>query len=237
MITGAARGIGEAIATRFSRDGYRVILVDKDEEAGRATAGQMEHAIFLPADIADEQQVRDLFRQCLDQYGKVDVLVNNAAIIRDHMIHKMTLEEFESVVDINLTGTWLMCREAAAIMREARQGRIINISSRGWLGNLGQTNYAASKAGVIGLTRVLGLELGRYNVLVNAVAPGAIQTPMTDSMPEDDRQKLIEAQPTKSMGQPEDVAHAVAFLADPETQFITGQTLYVDGGKSIGAGV
>ena len=122
-------------------------------------------------------------------------------------------------------------------MREQKSGRIINISSRAWLGNIGQSNYAASKAGVISLTRVLALELGKYNVLVNAISPGLIDTPLSQALPEEVREKLIMAQPTKTMGKPEDVANAVAFLADEKMGFITGQTLYVDGGKSIGAGI
>ena len=130
-----------------------------------------------------------------------------------------------------------MCKEAAKIMRQQKSGRIINIASRAWLGNRGQSNYSASKAGIVGLTRVLALELGKYNVCVNAIAPGLIDTPLTQVLPEDVKQKLIEAQPTKTMGKPEDVANAVAFLASDETQFITGQTIYVDGGKSIGAGL
>jgi NAD(P)-dependent dehydrogenase (short-subunit alcohol dehydrogenase family) len=128
-----------------------------------------------------------------------------------------------------------MCREAARVMKGQKLGRIVNISSRAWLGNPGQSNYSASKAGIIGLTRVLALELGRYNVLVNAVAPGLIDTPLTQSLPLDVLEKLIQAQPTKTMGKPEDIANAVSFLVSEKTGFITGQVIYVDGGKSIGA--
>jgi len=149
----------------------------------------------------------------------------------------MPLEDFDKVVDINLKGTWLMCKTAGTLMRNQKRGRIINIASRAWLGNRGQSNYSASKAGVVGLTRVLALELGKYGVLVNAIAPGLIDTPLTQKLPEDVQEKLIQAQPTKSMGQPEDIANAVAFLSSEKTQFITGQTIYVDGGKSIGAGI
>jgi NAD(P)-dependent dehydrogenase (short-subunit alcohol dehydrogenase family) len=165
------------------------------------------------------------------------VVVNNAGIIKDNVIWKMPTIDFDMVVDVNLKGTWLMCRAASHAMRSNNRGRIVNIASRAWLGNPGQSNYSASKAGVVGLTRVLALELGRYGVLVNAVAPGLIDTPLTQKLSDDVREKLIQAQPTKSMGQPEDVAHAVSFLCHPNTGFITGQTLYVDGGKSIGAGI
>lgn len=236
IVTGAAKGIGKAIAEKLIQDGFFVIVVDIDEEHGTELAG--EHAgkaAFFICNINDEQDVYDLFKNVIDGYGKIDVLVNNAGIIKDNMIHKMSLNDFESVVDVNLKGTWLMCREAAKIMREQKSGRIVNISSRAWLGNPGQSNYSASKAGIIGLTRVLALELGKYNVLVNAVAPGLIDTPLTKALSPEVREKLIQAQPTKTMGKPEDIAAAVAFLVDEKTQFITGQTIYVDGGKSIGA--
>jgi NAD(P)-dependent dehydrogenase (short-subunit alcohol dehydrogenase family) len=153
------------------------------------------------------------------------------------MIWKMTPEEFDAVIRVNLRGTWLMCREAAMRMKVQKSGTIINITSRAWLGNMGQTNYAASKAGIVGLTRSLALELGPHNVRVNAVAPGLIDTPLARALPPDVQQKLIAAQPTRSMGQPEDVAEVVAFLASDRCRFMTGQVLYVDGGKSIGAGI
>ena len=170
-------------------------------------------------------------------YGRVDVLVNNAGIIRDNMIWNMEAVDFDLVIQVNLKGSWLMCREAAIRMKEKQQGRIINIASRAWLGNRGQTNYSASKAGVIGMSRALALEMGKYNVAVNVVAPGLIETPLTASIKKEALDKLIAAQPTKTMGKPEDVAHTVSFLASPKTSFITGQTFYVDGGKSIGAGI
>ena len=153
------------------------------------------------------------------------------------MIWNMPVEDFDAVMNVNLKGTWLMCREAAKAMKQQNHGRIINISSRAWLGNKGQSNYSASKAGIIALTRVLALELGKYNVYVNAVAPGLIDTPLTQKLDKEVLQKLIDAQPAKTMGRPEDVANAVLFLASESTQFITGQTIYVDGGKSIGAGI
>lgn len=190
---------------------------------------------FFAADISDESQVEELFRSVKEEYGGIDVLVNNAGIIRDNMIWKMSVDDFDQVIRVNLRGTWLMCREVAKVMREQESGRIINISSRAWLGNRGQTNYSASKAGVVGLTRALALELGKYNISVNAIAPGLIDTPLTQALPEAVKQKLIEAQPTKTIGQPQDVANMVSFLSKEETEFITGQTLYVDGGKSIGS--
>jgi NAD(P)-dependent dehydrogenase (short-subunit alcohol dehydrogenase family) len=147
----------------------------------------------------------------------------------------MPADDFDTVINTNLKGTWLMCKAAAKIMKEQKSGRIVNISSRAWLGNPGQSNYSASKAGIIGLTRVLALELGKFNILVNAIAPGLIDTPLTQSLPADVLQKLIQAQPTKTIGKPVDIANAVSFLVSEKTGFITGQVIYVDGGKSIGA--
>ncbi len=237
LITGASKGIGRAISQHMADEGYFTILVDVDEENGKAIESDVgvESARFYPADISKESNVTALFGLIIKEFGRVDILVNNAGIIRDHIIWKMSVDDFDDVIRVNLRGTWLMCREAAKIMREQKRGRIINIASRAWLGNAGQSNYSASKAGVVGLTRALALELGRYNIFVNAIAPGLIDTPLTQALPADVKQKLIAAQPTKTIGQPGDVANLVAFLSADKTQFITGQILYVDGGKSIGA--
>lgn len=238
IITGAAKGIGKAIAERMVNENCITILVDVDTENGEALANKLGGASkFISCDISNEKDVNSLFDVVTKEFGGVDVIVNNAGIIRDNVIWKMPVEDFDKVVDINLKGTWLMCKVAGTLMREQKRGRIINIASRAWLGNRGQSNYSASKAGVVGLTRVLALELGKYGVYVNAIAPGLINTPLTQKLPQDVQEKLIEAQPTKSMGQPEDIANAVAFLSNEKTQFITGQTIYVDGGKSIGAGL
>lgn len=238
IITGAAKGIGKAIAKRMVDENYQTILVDVDVENGKQLADTLgDNASFISCDISNDKDVEELFTTVKGKYGSVDVVVNNAGIIRDNVIWKMPVEDFDKVVDINLKGTWLMCKVGGTLMREQKRGRIVNIASRAWLGNRGQSNYSASKAGVVGLTRVLALELGKYGVLVNTIAPGLIDTPLTQKLPEDVQEKLIQAQPTKSMGQPEDIANAVAFLCNEQTQFITGQTLYVDGGKSIGAGI
>jgi NAD(P)-dependent dehydrogenase (short-subunit alcohol dehydrogenase family) len=237
IITGAAKGIGRTISQQMVDAGYFTVIVDVNEQNGKNLEADLgaENAMFYCADIGDEQQVEALFQFVIDNYGRLDVLVNNAGIIRDNIIWKMPTKDFDEVIRVNLRGSWLMCQEAAKIMRSQKYGRIINITSRAWLGNAGQSNYAASKAGIVGLTRVLALELGRYNILVNAVAPGLIDTPLTQSLPEEVKQKLIDEQPTKSIGLPEDVANAVLFLSSDKTRFITGQILYVDGGKSIGS--
>ena len=236
IVTGAAKGIGKAIATRLIHDGFQTILVDI--ENGDALANSLgASAKFISCDISNKEQVSSLFDKVKNEFGRVDVLINNAGIIRDNVIWKMPEEDFDQVIDINLKGTWLMCKEAGTLMRAQKEGRIINITSRAWLGNIGQSNYSASKAGIVGLTRVLALELGKYGVLVNAIAPGLIDTPLTRNLPEKVQEKLIQAQPTKSMGKPEDIANTVSFLSNKNTKFITGQIIYVDGGKSIGAGI
>lgn len=239
VVTGAAKGIGKAITSKLIADGFFVVAVDVDAKGGKQLIAEFGKAklSFAKADICNEKIVQQLFGKILKEYKQLDVLVNNAGIIRDNMIWRMSVEDFDAVMNVNLKGTWLMCREAARIMKEQKNGRIVNIASRAWLGNKGQSNYSASKAGVIALTRVLALELGKYKVSVNAVAPGLIDTPMTQSLSKEVLEKLLNAQPTNEMGKPGDVANAVAFLASEQTQFITGQTIYVDGGKSIGAGL
>jgi 3-oxoacyl-[acyl-carrier protein] reductase len=237
IVTGAAKGIGKAISLRLVEEGCFVCAVDIDDEFGIKLINEFgeENSKYYKCDIQSEDQVKELFQCIIKEFNKINILVNNAGIIYDNLINKMSLMEFENVINVNLKGTWLMCREAAIIMKTLESGRIVNISSRALLGNPGQSNYSASKAGIIGLTRSLALELGRYNILVNAVAPGLIDTPLTQALPAEVREKLIQAQPTKTMGKPEDVANVVAFLVNERTQFITGQTIYVDGGKSIGA--
>lgn len=239
LVTGAAKGIGKAIVERLVSENYFVIGVDVDEKGGASLLSQFDKTKFgfAKVDICNGKTVHNLFEKIMREYKRIDVVVNNAGIIRDNMIWKMSEEDFDLVVSVNLKGTWLMCREAARVMKEQNSGRIVNIASRAWLGNRGQSNYSSSKAGVVSLTRVLALELGKYNVLVNAVAPGLIDTPLSQKLDKDVLQKLIEAQPTRQMGKPGDVANVVAFLASERTGFITGQTIYVDGGKSIGAGL
>ncbi len=239
IVTGAAKGIGRAIADRLIADNCFVIAVDVDKERGEkfVLTHSTSTAAFLSCDISKENEVKALFETIVQKYGRVDVLINNAGIIRDNMIWKMPVDDFDSVIGINLKAPWLLCKEAALIMKQQQSGRIVNITSRAWLGNRGQSNYSASKAGLVGLTRVLALELGSSNVLVNAIAPGLIDTPLTQNLSDEVKDKLIKAQPTQSIGKPVDVAQAVSFLCDERTQFITGQVIYVDGGKSIGAGI
>ncbi len=239
IVTGGAQGIGKAIAAGLVRNNFYVIIAEINEEAGKTAVEDLgeNNSRFVACDVAKEQDVLHLFENMRENNDSLEVLVNNAGIIRDRPIWKLTVEEFDLVVQVNLRGTWLMCREAAKVFRETKYGRIINIASRAWLGNFGQTNYSASKAGVIGLSRSLALELAKYNTTVNVVAPGLIETPLTTNLPQSVQQQLIEAQPTKKMGSVEDISAMVAFLASKEAGFITGQIHHVDGGKSIGARV
>jgi NAD(P)-dependent dehydrogenase (short-subunit alcohol dehydrogenase family) len=238
IVTGGVQGIGKSIAVRLVKDGYFTVVADVSEESGNSVVDKLgkENSTFVKCDISNEKDVQELFKNVLDDHKQINAVVNNAGVIRDSVIWKMPLEDFNVVIDVNLKGTWLMCREAAKVMREQNSGRIVNISSRAWLGNnRGQSNYTASKAGIVGLTRVLALELGKYNVNVNAVAPGLIDTPLTQNLPPKVLDQLIEAQPTKKMGKPEDIANAVSFLLSNESDFITGQIIHVDGGRSIGS--
>lgn len=237
IITGAAQGIGYAIAKKLSDDGYNIIITDINKEKGLLASSKIKNSRFLYCNISDENSVKNLFKEINYDEMTLYAVVNNAGIIADNLIWNMTLDEFEKVININLKGTWLMCREAALIMKAQKKGKIVNISSRAWLGNPGQTNYSASKAGIIGLSRALALELARHNISVNVVAPGLIDTPLTQSLKKEVLNKLINAQPTKNLGKVEDVAEAVSFFINNESNFITGQILYVDGGKSIGAGL
>jgi len=238
LVTGGAKGIGKAIVRRLVEDQFFVIAADIDAAGGVALVSEFgdDRVAFEQINISIESAVTELFSKITRNFNRLDLLVNNAGIIRDNMIWKMPATDFDDVINVNLKGPWLLCKEAAILMKRQNNGRIVNIASRAWLGNAGQSNYSASKAGIVGMTRALALELGRYNVCVNAVAPGLIDTPLTQRLEPAVLQKLIAAQPTRTMGKPEDVANAVAFLASEQTQFITGQTLYVDGGKSIGAG-
>ncbi|MFQ6606455.1 MAG: SDR family oxidoreductase [Fidelibacterota bacterium] len=234
VITGGCRGIGKAIVDRFLERGAVVHILDispPDDFIDDNPAS----VIVTKGDVSEADQVRAFIHQVIARSGRVDILVNNAGIVRDHVIWKMSEEDFDLVLKVNLKGPWLMCREIVPHFRQQQGGRIINLTSRAWLGNFGQSNYAASKGGLVSLTRVLALELAAYHVTVNAVAPGLIDTPLTRSLPEETFAALVAAQPGKTVGVPQDVAETVLFLASPEARFITGQIIYVDGGKSIGA--
>jgi NAD(P)-dependent dehydrogenase (short-subunit alcohol dehydrogenase family) len=239
LVTGAGRGIGQAIALRLAEEGAAVAVNDVDAAAAEETAVLCAKlgagAIPAVADVSRSAEVRAMVSAVIERFGKLDVLVNNCGIIRDNFIQNMSEDDFDLVLAVNLKSAWLCARAVVPHMVERRCGKIVSVSSRAYMGNRGQTNYSASKAGIIGMTRSLALEVGRFGVHANAVAPGLIDTPLVAGLREDVRHKLVEAQPTRTMGSPRDVANAVLFLASAEADFITGEVLHVDGGKSIGA--
>lgn len=241
IVTGAARGIGAAIARRLAEDGCDVAALDlrseECEEVVAAVTGAGRRAVAIGADVSDEQSVAEAFAAIERELGAPTVLVNNAGIIRDHTLLNMTLDEWDLVMAVHLRGAFLMSRAAAAAMRGAGWGRIVNLSSIAALGNRGQANYSAAKAGIQGFTKTLAIELGRYGVTVNAVAPGFTVTAMTAAVAErtgvdfDQMQsQASQSIPVGRVGQPEDIANAVSFFADPRSGFVSGQVLYVGGG-------
>lgn len=234
IVTGGIRGIGLAITMRLVNDGAFVYIIDNSIPESFEKSDNYK---LFEGDISKRDNVQSFISMILSERKKIDILVNNAGIIKDNLIWKMSEEEFDHVIKVNLKGSWLLCKEVVPVMREQKNGRIINIASRAWLGNPGQSNYSASKGGLISLTRVLALELAPKNITVNAVAPGLIKTPMTESLTEEVYQKLLDKQPSKQAGEPEDVADAVAFLASDEAGFINGQVIHVDGGRSIGSAI
>lgn len=237
-ITGSARGIGKAIAVLFAREGAKVVVSDVDDEAGGRTAEEIREmgceAIYVHCDVSDPRQAEGLVEAALEAFGALDILVNNAGITRDALLVRMKDEDWERVLSINLTGVFNCTRAAARAMMKRRSGCIINISSvAGIVGNIGQANYSASKAGVIGLTKSAAKELARWGIRVNAIAPGFIMTEMTAKLPEQEREKLLSTIPLGFAGEPEDVAKAALFLASDAARYITGQVIQVDGGMAM----
>ena len=236
LVTGSSRGIGAAILSKFAAAGATGVLHFWDDPGGEnrtdaealaAKLGSNVHA--FPADVRNASQIEDLMKQVRDRFGGLDILVNNAGIIRDRTLKKMTLDEWHAVIQTNLDGVFHCCKYGAEIMRDG--GRIVSIASvAGLIGLHGQVNYAAAKAGVMGLTRVLAKELARRQITANAVAPGVIQTRMLGEIKEEVRAEYMKQIPIGRLGQPEDVANAVLFLASEESGYITGQVLPVTGG-------
>ncbi len=241
IVTGAARGIGAAVAKRLASDGFAVAVVDLDESACTGTVKAIEsaggRALAVGANVSDTAQVEAAVTRIAETLGPPTVLVNNAGITRDNLLFKMTDDDWDSVLAVHLRGSFLMSRAAQKHMTEAKWGRIVNLSSTSALGNRGQANYSTAKAGLQGLTKTLAIELGKFGVTVNAIAPGFIETEMTAAtaarvgVPFEDFKKAAASQiPVARVGQPEDIAAVASFLVSEEASFVSGQVIYVAGG-------
>ena len=238
LITGAGRGIGEATALLFAKEGARVVVQDVNAADAEKVVAKIKEmggdAVASVGDVTKTEDCGDAVKKAVSEFGTLNILINNAGINRDAVTKKMTDEQWDAVIAVNLKGTFLMCRAAYPAMVEAGGGRIVNTASIGMLGNIGQANYAASKAGVVGLTRTLALEFARDNILVNCVAPGATKTPMTEKMPEKVYSMIENAIPLKRFAEPDEIARAHLFFASELSSYVTGQVLFVDGGISVG---
>ncbi|MEY2565331.1 MAG: 3-oxoacyl-[acyl-carrier protein] reductase [Verrucomicrobiota bacterium] len=236
VVTGAGRGIGHAIAVRMASEGARVASVSRTESNSKKTAEEINAARANAAkaysvDVADHAAVQTVGAQILEEFGRVDILVNNAGVTRDGLSMRMSVDDWDTVLNTNLKGAFNFTQALMRPMIKQRSGRIINISSViGLIGNAGQANYAASKAGLIGLTKSLARELASRGITVNAIAPGLIETDMTGVLSDEVRQSILQKIPLGKLGQPDDIAAAVAWLASAEAKYITGQVLAVDGG-------
>jgi len=238
FITGAGGGIGAATAKRFASEGAKVVLSDVVLENAANILKEIEAAggrgLLVEGSVTSRSEVQTMVDKIMSAYGQIDILINNAGITRDALAKKMTEEQWDQVIDVNLKGTFLCAQAVFGPMSEKNYGKIVNTTSIGALGNLGQANYAASKAGVMGLTYTLALEYARYNINVNAVSPGATKTPMTANMPPEALEKVVSTIPLKRMALPEDIANVHAFLSSEEASYITGQIIFVDGGITLG---
>ncbi len=236
MITGATRGIGKQIALTLANEGYNIVLnyrTENDElkQLKNEIESKNVKCLAVQGDVTNFEDCKQMIESTIEEFGKIDVLVNNAGITKDMLLARMKEEDFKQVIDVNLVGTFNMTKNVISYMMKARNGKIINISSVvGIAGNAGQTNYSASKAGIIGFTKSLAKEVASRNILVNAVAPGFIETNMTDVLKQEVKDEIAKNIPLKRMGTPQDVANVVKFLASEDSSYITGQVISVDGG-------
>jgi 3-oxoacyl-[acyl-carrier protein] reductase len=250
IVTGGGSGIGQATAVRLAKEGAAVIIADMNQAGVDATIqqigdqiGDQARACGVVGTVADRADAQRMVDAALETFGRLDILINNAGITRDALtvrvkdgeIKMMSDEQWDDVISVNLKGTWLMSQVAAVPMMKQNAGRIVNTASIAANGNIGQANYAASKAGIIGLTRTHALEWARFNIAVNCVAPGGVNTPMTASIPEKIKTAIVERIPFKRMADPDEIAAVHAFLASDDASYLTGQVIWVDGGVSLGA--
>ena len=239
IVTGGSRGIGRAVAVRLAKDGMNLVINYRGnsaaaEETERLCRELGVEVLLVQGDVSRAEDCEKLAAQAKEAFGRVDVLVNNAGITRDGLLARMTEEDFRAVLDVNLVGPWNMMKAVNRIMMKQRYGRIVNLSSvTGLMGNMGQTNYAAAKARILGMTKSYAREVASRGITVNAVAPGFIDTDMTEAMPEGAKDKIVTEIPMGRTGKPEDVAEAVAFLASEQAGYITGEVLRVDGGMAM----
>jgi len=238
LITGGGKGIGMATVIRFLQEGALVAFSDINQEEGERVAREApvitEKPLFIEADVAARQEVEMMVNRVLDHFGRIDILINNAGVTRDSLAWKLDETEFDRVIDINLKGTFLCSQTVFEPMKTQKSGRIINTSSVSALGNIGQVNYAAAKAGIIGLTKTLALEFAPYSITVNCVAPGFTETHMTASIPPKIKEMVIAKIPLKRMAKPEEIAALHVYLASDEAAYITGQVFFICGGLSVG---
>jgi 3-oxoacyl-(acyl-carrier-protein) reductase len=237
IVTGAARGLGKGIAEKLANLGAHVVISDMNKEGAHTAVSQIierggSAEVFL-CNVADKEEAKHLIEQTVEKHGKLDILVNNAGINRDSMLHKMNHDQWDAVIGVNLTGVFNTMQPASIIMRGQENGRIVNISSASWLGNIGQANYAAAKAGVVGITKTAARELGRKNITVNAICPGFIDTDMTRGVPENVWDLMISKIPMGRAGKPEDVANCIAFLVSDQASYINGEVINVGGGMVL----
>ena len=235
IITGSARGIGKGIAEKFSENGANIVIVDILQEEIDKTVSQLKvsnpNVIGIKCDITQENDVEDLVEKTMEQFQSIDILVNNAGITRDKLLIRMTLADWEDVIKVNLTGTFLCTQKVSKIMMKQRKGKILNIASVvGIMGNAGQSNYSASKGGIIAFTKSVAKELAPRNINVNAIAPGFIKTEMTDRLPDEVKENYLKSIPLRNFGDTQDVAELALFLCSDNSNYITGQTIVIDGG-------